>query len=386
MLVADTAAARAQAVRDAAAARLDELLADLAAWVDMDTPSEDAAALDAFAHAFAARLTALGWEPELVPRETGLHVHARLHGSGRTRVALVGHHDTVFPSGTAAARPFAVEGDLARGPGVADMKGGLLVAAWAGSLLRGAGVPVGTLELVSVPDEEPRSGPFATLAELAGCDAALVLECGRPGNGVVTARKGGRWLELHAHRAARARRHRAGARAQRGAGAVHRGAAHRRAERRARRARRAGDAAARRRRHQHRAGCARPCRSTSGPGARTTSTGRSRRSRRTARTTGSRSRSRRPRTRRRWTAPRARTWRARPRRSARPSARRCATWRRAARRTGRGVRRPASRRWTGSARSGADDHTPDEWIEVGSIAPRCGLVAGLVTAIEEGLA
>jgi len=35
---------------------------------------------------------------------------------------------------------------------------------------------------------------------------------------------------------------------------------------------------------------------------------------------------------------------------------------------------------------GADDHTPDEWIEVGSIAPRCGLVAGLVTAIEEGLA
>ena len=198
MLVAGTAAARAQAVRDAAAVRLDELLGDLATWVDTDTPSEDAAALDAFAHAFAARLTALGWEPELVPRDTGLHVHARLHGSGRSRVALVGHHDTVFPSGTAAARPFAIDGGLAHGPGVADMKGGLLVAAWAGSLLRAEGVPVGTLELVSVPDEEPRSGPFATLAELAGCDAALVLECGRPGNGVVTARKGGRWLELHA--------------------------------------------------------------------------------------------------------------------------------------------------------------------------------------------
>ena len=192
MLVADLAAARAQAVRDAAAARLDELLADLAAWVDTDTPSQDPAALDAFAHALAARLTLLGWEPELVPRATGLHVHARLHGSGRARVALVGHHDTVFPAGTAAARPFAIDGDLAHGPGVADMKGGLLVAAWAGSLLRAEGVPVGTLELVSVPDEEPRSGPFATLAEVAGCDAALVLECGRPGNGIVTARKGGR--------------------------------------------------------------------------------------------------------------------------------------------------------------------------------------------------
>ena len=237
-----------------------------------------------------------------------------------------------------------------------------------------------------MPDEEPRSGPFATLAEVAGCDAALVLECGRPGNGVVTARKGGRWLELHAT----GRRAHAGTEPELGRNAVLalctealRIAG---AERRARRARGAGDAAARRRRHQHRAGRARPCRSTCGPGAATTSTGRSRRSRPTARTTGSRSRWRRPRTRRPWTAPRAPTWRGWPRRSARRSARPCATWRRAARRTARGARRPASRRWTGSGPVGADDHTPDEWIEVGSIAPRCGLVAGLVTAIEEGLA
>ena len=58
-LVADTAAAREPAVRDAAAARLDELLADLAAWVDKDdTSSEDAAALDAGTRSRRRRLSA----------------------------------------------------------------------------------------------------------------------------------------------------------------------------------------------------------------------------------------------------------------------------------------------------------------------------------------
>ena len=41
---------------------------------------------------------------------------------------LVGHHDTVFPLGTLAARPFGVDGDRVTGPGVFDMKGGIVQA------------------------------------------------------------------------------------------------------------------------------------------------------------------------------------------------------------------------------------------------------------------
>jgi glutamate carboxypeptidase len=52
------------------------------------------------------------------------------------------------------------------------------------------------LELVSVPDEELREEPFQGIERLGGCDAVLVMECGRPGNGVVSARKGGQWVEL----------------------------------------------------------------------------------------------------------------------------------------------------------------------------------------------
>jgi glutamate carboxypeptidase len=193
-----TAVARAAAVRAAAERELDVVLADLARWVGRDTPSGDLDALDAFAHDLAATTTAYGYASELVPGPAGLALHARLRGRGRARVALVCHHDTVFPRGTALRRPFVRRDGLVLGPGVADMKGGLAVAVHAGRLLAAAGLEPGLLEVVSVPDEEARSAPFVSIDRLSGFDAALVLECGRPGNGIVTARKGGRWLELHA--------------------------------------------------------------------------------------------------------------------------------------------------------------------------------------------
>jgi len=53
---------------------------------------------------------------------------ARLPGGGDGRpIVLMGHRDTVFPDGTAAERPFRVDGDQAYGPGVADMKAGLVM-------------------------------------------------------------------------------------------------------------------------------------------------------------------------------------------------------------------------------------------------------------------
>ena len=76
------------------------------------------------------------------------------------------------------------------------MKGGLAVAAHTARALAGGERPFARLELVSVPDEEIRSEPIATQARLAGFDAVLCMECGRPGGAVVAARKGGRWLDV----------------------------------------------------------------------------------------------------------------------------------------------------------------------------------------------
>jgi glutamate carboxypeptidase len=106
-------------------------------------------------------------------------------------VLLIGHHDTVFPAGAFAG--FREDGALLRGPGVLDMKGGLVVCLYALAALAEAGdlarVPV---KLISVSDEEVGSPEGKSLVEhaAAGAHAALVFESGRPGDLVITRRKG----------------------------------------------------------------------------------------------------------------------------------------------------------------------------------------------------
>jgi glutamate carboxypeptidase len=183
-------------IRRRAADELPRALADLGAWVAVDTPSADRDALDALARLMAERIEHYGARAELVESDDGLYLQATLAGTGRARIALLGHHDTVFPGGTAADRPFTIDADVARGPGVADMKGGLVVAAHVVRLLAEHPASYGRIEFVSVPDEEQREGAFQGIERLRDFDAVLVMECGRPGNGVVTARKGGQWVAI----------------------------------------------------------------------------------------------------------------------------------------------------------------------------------------------
>jgi len=198
--VAPLAIEVARHAHESAAGELEAVLADLEAWVNLDTPSDDVAALDGFAEVLAATLEGYGLRPELVRAgEGGRYLHAVLEGPGRANVALLCHHDTVFPLGTAARRPFAREGGRVLGPGVADMKGGIAVAAHAARLLASGPRPFGRLELVSAPDEELReAGAPATLDRLRAFDAVLCMECGREDHSVVSARKAGYWFRVRA--------------------------------------------------------------------------------------------------------------------------------------------------------------------------------------------
>jgi glutamate carboxypeptidase len=140
-----------------------------------------------------------GLHPELVPvRGQGLYLHATLEGHGSTRVALLCHHDTVFPLGTAAERPFSHDGRRVYGPGVADMKGGIALALHAARALATGPRPFGVVELVSASDEETRPAAPLTLERLKGFDAVFCLECGRADGTIVSARKGGRWFRIRA--------------------------------------------------------------------------------------------------------------------------------------------------------------------------------------------
>ncbi len=187
-------------LRDLAAARYDEFVSSLERMVNIDCGSYSPTGVDAIADLCEARFLAGGWEVERrqhvpidgAPRLGDLLI-GRLTGSGGPRVLLVGHMDTVFDDGTAAERPFRIDDDIARGPGVSDMKGGLLTGFFAADVLRAAGF--GGFERITYvcnPDEEIGS-PFsgAVIKELAPRhDVAFVLEGARANGDIVSARKG----------------------------------------------------------------------------------------------------------------------------------------------------------------------------------------------------
>src|SRR6476661_8709734 len=113
---------------------------------------------------------------------------------GGPRLLLIGHMDTVFDPGTASERPFAIDADgIAHGPGVTDMKSGLLAGLHALKALAAAGpLPFERLTYVANPDEEigsPSSTPV--IREIAAdVDVCLVLECARANGDIVSSRKG----------------------------------------------------------------------------------------------------------------------------------------------------------------------------------------------------
>jgi glutamate carboxypeptidase len=116
------------------------------------------------------------------------------------RLVLIGHHDTVFPPGV--FERWELDGELLRGPGVLDMKGGLAVVRTALAAVADAGLLAALpLAVVSVADEETgSSGSRTMLEDLArGAAAALVFEAGRTTDQVVTRRKGTGKVSIIAH-------------------------------------------------------------------------------------------------------------------------------------------------------------------------------------------
>jgi glutamate carboxypeptidase len=190
----------AAALLDLAQRRRPAFMDALEQMVNIDCGSYTPAGVNAVADLCEERFRAGGWEVERrrhVPSEDEQHlgdlVIGTLEGAGGPNVLLVGHMDTVFDEGTVAERPFRIEGSSAFGPGVSDMKGGLLMGFLAVDMVRDAGFDAfGEITYVCNPDEEIGSmfsGPV--IRELAPKNqAALVLESARANGDIVSARKG----------------------------------------------------------------------------------------------------------------------------------------------------------------------------------------------------
>jgi glutamate carboxypeptidase len=170
--------------------------AALATLVNIDSSSYDKPGTDRVAQAMAGWLQAAGVSAEhRGDISEGDVLLARLPGAqpDAPPVVLMGHRDTVFPSGTVAQRPWRVDGERAYGPGVADMKSGLVLQCFVMMALQK--LPPLHFPVIGLftADEEIGShhGRIAIEAHARGARAAFNAEPGRVSGNLVTERKGG---------------------------------------------------------------------------------------------------------------------------------------------------------------------------------------------------
>ena len=123
----------------------------------------------------------------------GTHRVGSKKGTGKGKLLLVGHLDTVFPDGDAQKRPFRIENGRAYGPGVHDMKGGLVVMTAACEALQAADYDdYESITVLLNSDEEIGSPTSRELIETEAkkADYVFVFEPARTDRSLVTARKG----------------------------------------------------------------------------------------------------------------------------------------------------------------------------------------------------
>ena len=185
-------------LRASVTSHLPAYLRDLERLVNIDCGSYTPAGVDEIGRWVTAYLEGMGADVDVRPDPSGRYgatvVGTFTGTSGRPRVLLIGHMDTVFDPGTAAARPFRIDDGVAYGPGVTDMKSGLLAGLYALRAILGEvrELPFERLTFIANPDEEIGS-PTSSVhikAAAADADAALVLECARANGDIVSARKG----------------------------------------------------------------------------------------------------------------------------------------------------------------------------------------------------
>lgn len=183
-----------QEVLSWASGHLADILSDLERLVRVDSPPNYKQGVDAVGGYMSAWLKELGFRvSEVEHRDFGNQIIARNSGAEGPRILVLGHLDTVHPVGSAGKKPFRVEGNLARGPGVADDKCGLVGLVWALRALKGLGLlcQLPRLCVVLSSDEEANSTSSreVILEQARESDVVIGIEPGRP-QGLVTSRSG----------------------------------------------------------------------------------------------------------------------------------------------------------------------------------------------------
>ena len=171
------------------------MLAGLRAWVECESPTWDAAAVNRMLDLAAREMAIMGASIERIAGRQGFGgcVRAKFPHlrQGEPGILIAGHLDTVHPTGTIEKLKWRREGNKCYGPGIFDMKGGNYLALEAiRQLARAAIITPLPITVLFTPDEEVGTPSTRDLieAEARRNKYVLVPEPGRPNNGVVTGR------------------------------------------------------------------------------------------------------------------------------------------------------------------------------------------------------
>jgi glutamate carboxypeptidase len=175
-----------------------DLLRDV---VNIDSGSFDKEGVDAVGARFEQHFAEYGIETWREPHDVyGDAVHGLITkpGSNEKPILLMGHRDTVFPKGEVAKRPFTIKGNLAHGPGVADMKAGVVINVFVAAALKKFDAAPCPIKLLITGDEEIASRSSRPIIEREGRAARAVYnsEPGRPTGNITTGRKGGVFMRF----------------------------------------------------------------------------------------------------------------------------------------------------------------------------------------------
>ena len=172
------------------------LLAGIRRWVEIESPTENAAQVNKLATLVAQEFEGLPVTIQRVAGKDGKGDHLAVRsqwGQDKPGILVLCHLDTVHPMGFIERLPFRVDGDKAFGPGIYDMKGGAYIAAEAfRQICRDKSLPALGITQLFVSDEEIGSPTSRALIEEEGRKAkyVLVTEPARDGGKIVTGRKG----------------------------------------------------------------------------------------------------------------------------------------------------------------------------------------------------
>ena len=182
-------------------AKHDKMVSFLETLVNIDSGNDCPEGVAKVARIVGGKLQEMKFDVEYLDYpDACTHLLAHKKGTGDKEVMIIGHMDTLFPVGTATARPFTIRDDKAYGPGVLDMKGGITIALFALEALYESGWNDKNVTILFAGDEEfahPKTNAPELFEQHArGKDAVFHMETASAGRAVLVGRKGNIHPEL----------------------------------------------------------------------------------------------------------------------------------------------------------------------------------------------